>query len=132
MSKYIRIFYFAGILSMFILTFRAKHWAFKALHSYKCVTVCVIITTPRFRQEIVHEMSSMVQELLIMFYKSTGGFKPHRIIMYRDGISEGQFLHVLQHELTAVREACIKVSGLNIKLMELCALRISVKQIIDF
>lgn len=40
------------------------------------------------RQEIVHEMSSMVQELLIMFYKSTGGFKPHRIIMYRDGISE--------------------------------------------
>lgn len=44
-----------------------------------------------------------------MFYKSTGGFKPHRIIMYRDGISEGQFLHVLQHELTAVREACIKV-----------------------
>lgn len=54
-------------------------------------------------------MSSMVQELLIMFYKSTGGFKPHRIIMYRDGISEGQFIHVLQHELTAVREACIKV-----------------------
>lgn len=59
-------------------------------------------------------MSSMVQELLIMFYKSTGGFKPHRIIMYRDGISEGQFLHVLQHELTAVREACIKV-GLELQ-----------------
>ncbi|XP_059051131.1 protein argonaute-2 isoform X1 [Achroia grisella] len=63
------------------------------------------------RQEIVHEMSSMVQELLIMFYKSTGGFKPHRIIMYRDGISEGQFLQVLQHELTAVREACIKLEA---------------------
>lgn len=29
-----------------------------------------------------------------MFYKSTGGYKPHRIIMYRDGVSEGQFLHV--------------------------------------
>uniref|UniRef100_A0A2A4JYG3 Protein argonaute-1 n=1 Tax=Heliothis virescens TaxID=7102 RepID=A0A2A4JYG3_HELVI len=64
-----------------------------------------------YKQEIVHEMSSMVQELLIMFYKSTGGFKPHRIIMYRDGISEGQFLHVLQHELTAVREACIKLEA---------------------
>ncbi|KAJ2947967.1 hypothetical protein O0L34_g9760 [Tuta absoluta] len=63
------------------------------------------------QQEIVHEMSSMVQELLIMFYKSTGGFKPHRIIMYRDGISEGQFIHVLQHELTAVREACIKLEA---------------------
>ncbi|CAK1540116.1 unnamed protein product [Leptosia nina] len=63
------------------------------------------------RQEIVHELSSMVQELLMMFYKSTGGFKPHRIIMYRDGISEGQFIHVLQHELTAVREACIKLEA---------------------
>lgn len=29
-----------------------------------------------------------------MFYKSTGGYKPHRIILYRDGVSEGQFLHV--------------------------------------
>jgi hypothetical protein len=34
------------------------------------------------------------RELLIMFYKSTGGYKPHRIILYRDGVSEGQFLHV--------------------------------------
>ena len=28
---------------------------------------------------------------------------------YRDGVSEGQFLQVLQHELTAIREACIKL-----------------------
>ena len=90
------------------------------------------------RQEIIQELSSMVRELLLMFYKSTGGYKPHRIIMYRDGVSEGQFLHVgypcflnkpkfflgyerflkckrffqvLQHELTAVREACIQLEG---------------------
>ncbi|CAG9796507.1 unnamed protein product [Diatraea saccharalis] len=69
------------------------------------------VRVQQHRQEIVHEMSSMVQELLIMFYKSTNGFKPHRIIMYRDGISEGQFIHVLQHELTAVREACIKLEA---------------------
>ena len=29
--------------------------------------------------------------------------------MYRDGVSEGQFTQVLQHELTALREACIKL-----------------------
>ncbi|XP_022116643.1 protein argonaute-2 isoform X4 [Pieris rapae] len=69
------------------------------------------VRVQQHRQEIVHELSSMVQELLLMFYKSTGGFKPHRIIMYRDGISEGQFIHVLQHELTAVREACIKLEA---------------------
>lgn len=49
------------------------------------------------------------RELLCRFYKSTGGYKPHRIILYRDGVSEGQFLHVLQHELTAIREACMKL-----------------------
>ncbi|XP_077291861.1 protein argonaute-1 isoform X12 [Arctopsyche grandis] len=69
------------------------------------------VRVQQHRQEIIQEMSSMVRELLIMFYKSTGGFKPHRIIMYRDGVSEGQFIHVLQHELTAVREACIKLEA---------------------
>jgi hypothetical protein len=28
-------------------------------------------------------MSAMVKEHLVMFYKSTGGYKPHRIILYR-------------------------------------------------
>ena len=29
----------------------------------------------------------------------------------RDGVSEGQFTQVLQHELTAIREACIKLES---------------------
>ncbi|XP_060868954.1 protein argonaute-2 isoform X1 [Metopolophium dirhodum] len=69
------------------------------------------VRVQQHRQEIIQELSSMVRELLIMFYKSTGGYKPHRIILYRDGVSEGQFPHVLQHELTAIREACIKLEG---------------------
>lgn len=62
------------------------------------------VRVQQHRQEIIQELSSMVRELLIMFYKSTGGYKPHRIILYRDGVSEGQFLQLLQHELTAIRE----------------------------
>lgn len=69
------------------------------------------VRVQQHRQEIIQELSAMVRELLIMFYKSTGGYKPHRIILYRDGVSEGQFLHVLQHELTAIREACIKLEA---------------------
>jgi eukaryotic translation initiation factor 2C len=69
------------------------------------------VRVQQHRQEIIQELSSMVRELLIMFYKSTGGYKPHRIILYRDGVSEGQFLQLLQHELTAIREACIKLEG---------------------
>jgi hypothetical protein len=31
------------------------------------------------------------------------------LFICRDGVSEGQFMQVLHHELTAIREACIKV-----------------------
>lgn len=69
------------------------------------------VRVQQHRLDIIQELSSMVRELLIMFYKSTGGYKPHRIILYRDGVSEGQFPNVLQHELTAIREACIKLEA---------------------
>lgn len=52
------------------------------------------VRVQQHRQETIQELCSMVRELLIMFYKSTGGYKPHRIILYRDGVSEGQFLPV--------------------------------------
>jgi len=60
------------------------------------------------RQEIIRDLSTMVKDLLIQFYRSTS-FKPTRIIFYRDGVSEGQFQTVLSHELRAVREACMKL-----------------------
>ncbi|XP_078333968.1 protein argonaute-2-like isoform X2 [Crassostrea virginica] len=66
------------------------------------------VRVQQHRQEIIQELSSMVRELLIHFYKATR-FKPTRIIFYRDGVSEGQFQQVLQHELRALREACMKL-----------------------
>ncbi|KAB1227351.1 Protein argonaute 5 [Morella rubra] len=47
----------------------------------------------------------MIRELLVAFFKSTG-HKPHRIIFYRDGVSEGQFSQVLLYEMDAIRKAC--------------------------
>ncbi|CEF69226.1 Protein argonaute-4 [Strongyloides ratti] len=58
------------------------------------------------RSEIISDMAYMVRDLLIQFYRNTR-FKPTRIVLYRDGISEGQFLNVLQYELRAIREACM-------------------------
>jgi len=60
------------------------------------------------RQEVISELSSMVRELLVHFYKATR-FKPTRIIYFRDGVSEGQFAQILSFELRAVREACMKL-----------------------
>ncbi|UYV61644.1 AGO1 [Cordylochernes scorpioides] len=69
-------------------------------------TVCV----QRRRQETIENLSNMVKELLIQFYRSTK-FKPNRIIFYRDGISEGQFSMILAYELIAIREACLKLEA---------------------
>lgn len=95
---------------------------------------CATVRVQQHRQDIIQDLATMVRELLIQFYKSTR-FKPTRIIYYRDGISEGQFnqvgleprgnltfwrqnklnvfdlllTQVLQHELLAIREACIKL-----------------------
>lgn len=42
----------------------------------------------------------MCQKLLLKFHKTTKSL-PHRIIFYRDGVSEGQFKEVLQYEARA-------------------------------
>jgi len=64
------------------------------------------VRVQQHRKDTIVDMNKMVKELLIEFYRSTR-FKPHRVIFYRDGLSEGQFGPVLQYELKALREACI-------------------------
>ncbi|KAI0529001.1 hypothetical protein KFK09_001546 [Dendrobium nobile] len=61
------------------------------------------------RKELIENLQigsgGMIKELIQSFYKATGR-KPERIIFYRDGVSEGQFLQVLEHEYIAIRNAC--------------------------
>jgi eukaryotic translation initiation factor 2C len=57
------------------------------------------------RTEIIEDLEAMVKELLIGFYRSTKK-KPEKIMFYRDGVSEGQFQHVRDFEITAIRAAC--------------------------
>ncbi|XP_029849129.3 protein argonaute-2 [Ixodes scapularis] len=56
-------------------------------------------------REIIKDLKGMVKEALRAFYKKTRQ-KPRKIIFYRDGVSEGQFAEVLNHELPALRQAC--------------------------
>ena len=60
------------------------------------------------RKDVISGLATMVRESLVNFYQQTG-FKPHRIVMYRDGVSEGQFTNVLQSELLAMRAACMEL-----------------------
>jgi len=60
------------------------------------------------------DLSNMVQKLLLKFHKTTGSL-PHKLIFYRDGVSEGQFKEVLQYEVrcclvalyTVIRDSCV-------------------------
>nr|XP_043609123.1 protein argonaute MEL1-like [Erigeron canadensis] len=63
-------------------------------------------TSTDSKRGIVH--GGLIRELLISFKKSTG-HKPHRIIFYRDGVSEGQFNEVLLSEMDKIRRACISL-----------------------
>ncbi|XP_037413660.1 protein argonaute MEL1-like isoform X2 [Triticum dicoccoides] len=77
-----------------------------------------LVSAQLHRQEIIEDLFSvikdpqrgnvnggMIRELLIAFRKKTGR-RPERILFYRDGVSEGQFSHVLLHEMDAIRKAC--------------------------
>ena len=48
-------------------------------------------------QEVIGDLEAMTKELLIEFYRATRQ-KPEKIIMYRDGVSEGQF-QTVSHSL---------------------------------
>jgi eukaryotic translation initiation factor 2C len=56
------------------------------------------------RVEHIEHLESMTVELLKRYYDANGT-KPKRIIFYRDGVSEGQFKHVLDHEIHALKKA---------------------------
>jgi len=67
-----------------------------------------VVRIQQARKDVIHSLSNMIKESLINFYRRTG-FKPHRVVMYRDGVSEGQFTSVLQFELLAIRKACMEL-----------------------
>ncbi|KAK3868723.1 hypothetical protein Pcinc_009930 [Petrolisthes cinctipes] len=60
------------------------------------------------RTEMIQDLKGMTKNLLKAFYISTKR-KPERIIIYRDGVSESQFLEALSFELQAMRQACMEL-----------------------
>ena len=63
-------------------------------------------------EEMIHSMEEMTEKLIRAFLNQTwnrGRYKPARIIFYRDGVSEGQFLTVLNIELVAIRRAAARI-----------------------
>ena len=62
----------------------------------------------------------MVQELLQEFYRNTKK-RPERIIVYRDGVSEGQFDAVVREELPQVGSCLTLLTTVQLSTIETCA-----------
>lgn len=62
------------------------------------------------RQEMVDSLIEMVKERLKTFNRKNGRY-PNRVVVYRDGVSEGQFKTVLEVELPLIEEAYKEVYG---------------------
>ena len=62
----------------------------------------------RSRESVVYLLDA-VRERLVHFYKATQQ-KPSRILVFRDGVSEGQFSEVLREEMQGIRTACLMLS----------------------
>ena len=58
-----------------------------------------------WNEEVINDMKNVTKALMMKFFQATRR-KPEKLIMFRDGVSEGQFLTVLSQELVAMREAC--------------------------
>jgi len=58
-------------------------------------------------QDMKEELSAEITNCIagcIQGFKQLNGIEPHRIIVYRDGVSEGQFSTVLNQEINQITE----------------------------
>lgn len=60
------------------------------------------------KKEMVTNLGKMMWERLTLYKNRNKNVLPQRILVYRDGVSEGQFNTVVEEELPAIRLACQK------------------------
>jgi eukaryotic translation initiation factor 2C len=55
--------------------------------------------------EIIKELDKMIADLLQLFARSCGNRLPNKIVFYRDGVDDGQYQKVLDHEVAKIKQA---------------------------
>ncbi|KAL4119320.1 hypothetical protein QTP88_012145 [Uroleucon formosanum] len=59
--------------------------------------------------EIIQDLEDIVH-IQLLKYKDRTKIVPKKIFYFRDGVSEGQFLQLLEYELIAIRRACLRLN----------------------
>lgn len=73
-----------------------------------CAQYAGTIRNQSSRQEIIQDIGEMFGRLLKSFYERNNRNVPRSLIFYRDGVSEGQFQAVLEHEVEQLQRACVQ------------------------
>lgn len=71
--------------------------------------------TQRGREEMVQELEEMIIERIKLWQKKNQNKLPNKVIVYRDGVSEGQYRIVLESEYPAFKKAFSKLYGVESK-----------------
>lgn len=68
-----------------------------------------VLSVQRKRQEMVSDLKQMLISRLEMWRSFNHGSYPQRILIYRDGVSEGQYQMVKEEELPLLKAACTEI-----------------------
>jgi eukaryotic translation initiation factor 2C len=60
------------------------------------------------KAETIIDMGAMIYQLLVAFY-AKNGFFPQKLLVYRDGVSDGQFAAVLNDEVNGIKDECARI-----------------------
>jgi len=67
------------------------------------------------RKEIVTQLKEMVRERFDLWRRCNANALPNKVIVFRDGVSEGQYDQVLEHEVSAFTVAFEEIYGAKAK-----------------
>lgn len=74
---------------------------------------CAHLSSQTSRVEMVAMLEPAMKALLTTFKQKNNGKMPAHIVVYRDGVSEGQFDLVLEHELVPIKAALTAMGYLD-------------------
>lgn len=86
----------------------------------------MVANLPSHVSEIIGDLENMVSNH-IKTWENLNKSKPAKIIVFRDGVSEGQYMQVMNQEVGAIRRAASNIGGgYNPKVtFVICAKRVS-------
>ncbi|KAG6450694.1 hypothetical protein O3G_MSEX006730 [Manduca sexta] len=76
----------------------------------KCFIYNIELSIQTPKEEMILQFEDMMFDHLVLYRKHQGKL-PHKVFVFRDGVSEGQFSQVMQYELAAIHKAYARLTG---------------------